>query len=137
MTIYKLTNKLNGKVYIGETSNLKNRLSFHKHMQVSSNGSLIGDAIFKDGWYNFYVEVLDIVDTQLESDFLEKKFISEYNSNDIEFGYNNNKGSRGTDKGVPKKELHKIHMSDAAKGKPKSPEHRAAMSAARIGRRFK
>jgi group I intron endonuclease len=135
-TIYKLTHINNGKIYIGSTTNLKARLAYHKHQQIHSCGTCLGNAINQDGWYAFYVEVLDIVDTQLEGDFLEKKYIAEYNSNDIEFGYNRNKGSRGTVKGTPKSVQHRMHMSDSARGKPKSEQHKQAMSLARLGKKF-
>lgn len=136
LVIYKITNSKNGKNYIGATNNLKGRLAFHKHNQISSCGTRLGDAIFQDGWSTFYTEVIEAVETKEELKFLERKYIAEYNSNDPEFGYNSNHGGGGTVKGTPKGEIHKQHIALALEGKPKSEEHKAKMSAARIGRKF-
>lgn len=133
-TLYKLENTQTNKSYIGSTTHLKSRLSYHKHCEKHSSGTKIGDAINQYGWATFKVDVLAMVDTQEEADFLEKKFIEEYNSK--EDGYNKNNGSKGTVKGTPKAEEHKIHIGQALTGKPKSEEHKAKMSAARIGRKF-
>lgn len=135
-TVYKLTDITNNKIYIGTSIQFSSRLSQHKYCQKHSNNTLIGNAIFEKGWANFKVDILAMVDTQEQADFLEKKYIAEYNSNDSEFGYNKNHGSRGTVKGTPKSEIHRLNMSKAATGKHKSKEHRKHMAEARIGRSF-
>lgn len=49
--IYKITNKINGKNYIGQTTmNLKDRLTCHKS---PSANMVISKAIKKYGWNNF------------------------------------------------------------------------------------
>lgn len=53
-TIYKLTNTVNGKAYIGQTKNLSDRITSHK----SHKKLVISRAIQKYGWDNFRVEVL-------------------------------------------------------------------------------
>lgn len=62
MLIYKITSKLNGKCYIGQTTrNAKVRIYEHKYKK-----SLIGEAILKYGESNFQVEYLDACMTQEE-----------------------------------------------------------------------
>ena len=131
-----ITNTQNNKIYVGSTTNLKGRLAFHKTNNHKSCGSNIGNAIHEFGWCAFKVDILDMCETKEELKFLERKYISELNSNDPEVGYNRNPGGGGVSKGTSRSELHRLHMSEASKGKPKSEEHKRKMSEARIGRKF-
>lgn len=55
MLIYKITNKINGKSYIGQTTrNVKLRVCEHKCKKT-----LIGEAMLKYGENNFCIEYLD------------------------------------------------------------------------------
>jgi len=55
--IYKITNKINGKFYIGKTvTSLEKRMSSHK--KDRRNITPLTRAIDKYGWENFDVEVL-------------------------------------------------------------------------------
>lgn len=93
MIIYKVTNKINNKVYIGQTIlPLKLRKSCHISQSKRENGDFYR-AIRKYGKNNFIWEVLD--DTALnqnELDDFERKYIKKYNS--IEDGYNINDGGK-------------------------------------------
>ena len=85
--IYKITNKINGKVYIGQTiTPIKNRM--YKHYSQARNGKNITGidaAIKKYGEENFEVEqILECPNEDL--DLQEKFYISKYNS--FENGYN-------------------------------------------------
>lgn len=85
--IYKITNKINGKVYIGQTiTPIKNRM--YKHYSQARNGKNITGidaAIKKYGKENFEVEqILECPNEDL--DLQEKFYISKYNS--FENGYN-------------------------------------------------
>lgn len=84
--IYKFTNKINGKVYIGQSVNLKNRYLAHKNSYNNSNCSgyntLFYQALRKYGWENFDYEIL-IEDDNLtvdELNELEKQYIKQYDS---------------------------------------------------------
>lgn len=58
MVIYKITNLLNGKCYIGQAvGSLKNRMYHHK--SKGSGCDAISNAIQKYGWDNFTYEVID------------------------------------------------------------------------------
>lgn len=93
--IYIITNKLNNKVYIGQTiQNLKDR--WYRHCQKSSlsiaeSNMAIKKAIFKYGKDNFTIEVLDKCDIKLLNT-KEKFYIEKYNS--YKEGYNSTIGGQ-------------------------------------------
>ncbi len=55
--IYKLTNRITGKSYVGQTKDLQTRLSGHKC--CAGNCRYLHNAIRKYGWENFVCEVLE------------------------------------------------------------------------------
>ena len=93
--IYKHTNKINGKVYIGQTivkpeyrwSNGKGYLGSAK----SPSKTHFSNAIKKYGWLNFEHEIICECENS-KLDELERYYIKKYNSNDSNFGYNSDSG---------------------------------------------
>lgn len=83
--IYKITNKNNGKVYIGQSNNIERRLAEHKK-EHSVN---IDDYIQILGVENFDFEVLEECSLE-EIDKKEQEYIKKYNS--CEKGYNHQIG---------------------------------------------
>ncbi len=65
--IYKATNKINRKSYIGFDSNWPARMRQHKHHANKNTGHYFHNSLIKHGFENFYWEVL------YESD--DKKFV--------------------------------------------------------------
>jgi len=93
MIIYKVTNVINGKVYIGKT---KNTLESRKceHIKKSKNPKLyFHSALKKYGNDNFVWEVIYECNNNAELNAAEIKFISEYASNKC--GYNLTTGGDG------------------------------------------
>ena len=90
--IYKYTNKLNGKVYIGQTVDEQRRINNHKK---ASNNSLFHRAIRKYGFENFDYEVLERVDKSLLNE-REIYWIQYYDSTNKDIGYNLTSGGEGT-----------------------------------------
>ena len=81
--IYCLTNKVNGKKYVGQTTNYSKRMSGH---QKKTPCVALYRAIQKYGWENFDKEVL--VETDKENvDELETRLIKEHKTR-IPNGYN-------------------------------------------------
>ena len=80
--IYKIVNKKNGKVYIGQTSRpIKTRLA--AHIRSALNGEYrtrFTDAINEFGPECFYIETIDEAETQAEANEKEKYWIARYNS---------------------------------------------------------
>ena len=89
--IYKITNLLNNKVYIGQT---KNSLSkrFREHCSTKSFCLKLRNAIQKYGKENFTIEKIDEDTTKLGINTKEIHYISIFNSTDDNFGYNIQKG---------------------------------------------
>lgn len=83
MYIYKLTNKLNNKVYIGQTlKDLNKRLLAHKNSPnfKHTKDYPIARAIKKYGWDNFDKELIDIASSVEELNQKELGYIQKYNS---------------------------------------------------------
>ncbi|MGE7623609.1 GIY-YIG nuclease family protein [Viridibacillus sp. NPDC096237] len=77
MIIYKILNKLNGKVYIGQTnSTLEQRLSQH----LSSKKSLVSKSIIKYGIDSFDISIIDEADNRDGINEKEKYWIKYYDS---------------------------------------------------------
>lgn len=89
--IYKITNLINDKCYIGQTSRGTN-VRFTQHC---SSKSIIGNAIRKYGKENFTIETLYTVNDNNMADMLEEKCVEKYHS----YGENGYNGSC-TGKGV-------------------------------------
>jgi len=70
-TIYKITNNVNGKIYIGKHQTMKPDDSY------MGSGRLIVNAIKKYGKNNFTKEVLFVFDNEEEMNLMEKKLITE------------------------------------------------------------
>lgn len=86
MIIYKVTNKFNGKVYIGQTIKPLN-YRWSQHCSYTSNCVALNRAIKKYGKENFTVEQIDIANSQDELDDKERYWIEFYQSFG-EKGYN-------------------------------------------------
>lgn len=112
MIIYKITNLINGKIYIGQTvRKLSTRISNHK----CYNGSLISNAFKKYGDENFSIEIIDRASSKNELDTKEIYWIERYNSI-APNGYNITKGGGGTI-GYKLSDETKQKISKANKGK--------------------
>lgn len=89
MQIYKITNLINGKIYIG-----KDVESNQKYM---GSGNLIKKAIKKHGLENFKKEILEECLSKDELCNKEKYWIDFFKSTDLKIGYNISKGGDGGD----------------------------------------
>ena len=89
--IYKIQNKINGKIYIGQSIHIERR--FQEHCFPSSN-SLISRAIHKYGKENFDFTVIEECKIE-ELDKKEQFWIKKYNSL-IPYGYNINEDTSTT-----------------------------------------
>lgn len=86
-TVYKHTNRVNGKVYIGQTKkrNLTRRwCGGHGYKECRYMFS----AIVRYGWLSFDHEILETGLTKEEAFEREAYYIKKYKSNDARYGYN-------------------------------------------------
>lgn len=100
MQVYKLTNKIDGKVYIGKSSNPHQRLI--RHLSIAKTGGnkkhdyqYLHRAINKHGKENFVFEIIEICSSDQEAFQREKYWIEYYQSNILDKGYNLNEGGLG------------------------------------------
>lgn len=76
--IYKITNKLDGKIYVGKTTQtLSERLS--GHMSKYTNCNYIGASLRKHGVDNFIVEEIYFSSNKEDLSTKEKMFITQFN----------------------------------------------------------
>jgi group I intron endonuclease len=94
MIVYKVINKINNKVYIGQTSKtLENRIKSHIKEANNNSNLLLHKAIRKYGIDNFSWEIIKHCSTVQELNDTEIATIKLYKS--IENGYNITKGGVG------------------------------------------
>ena len=90
--VYKVTNEINGKIYVGATTRgLNIRASEHRSQALTmKSNSLLHKAIREYGWENFSLEIIENCDSREEMFEREAHFIKECESNI--FGYNISSG---------------------------------------------
>lgn len=141
MIIYKITNQINGKVYIGQTTKT---LAHRKagHLQAARDGlnRHLYNAIRKYGEENFKFEELCKATSKSELNYLEAKFITEYDSvrNGYNMGYGGDNNVMFSEKVKSKHDAImrsddvrlKISksMTEYRKNNPFTPEHRKKIS---------
>lgn len=147
-TVYQHKNKINGKVYIGITSqNPKQRWGSQGCNYKSSPHFY--SAIQKYGWDNFEHNILFTGLTKEQACLKEQELIKEFNSMNREYGYNSTSGGdifvmneeikqkisqalmgNQNNLGHPCSEEKKKKISDAQKGREFTEEHKQKLSEA-------
>ncbi len=92
-TIYRFTNTINQKVYIGMTYDFNRRINSHKHASKKEDTALYR-AIRKYGWEYFSVDVIYQTKSHQHCIDMETHFILEYNN--YNKGYNMTLGGEGS-----------------------------------------
>lgn len=128
--VYKITNKVNGKVYIGIT-NRGAGARFKQHLFEAEHGSSFRfhNALRKYGADGFDINIISFCKNAEELKEREKFFIKEYDSTNPEKGYNMTEGGDGTF-GRPCSEETKQKISIANSGKTASEYTRKLLSEA-------
>jgi hypothetical protein len=111
MQVYKITNVVNGKIYIGK--------DIVSDKNYYGSGVLIKRAIEKYGKENFKKEILEECNSNNELCEKEKYWINYYNSTNLNIGYNISKGGDGGDtlSNNPNIDIIKSKISRVRKGK--------------------
>lgn len=81
MVIYKITNLINGKLYIGQTTrSIQTRFNGHMSDMRKNKTTPICNALRLYGKDNFQIEVIAMASTKEELNRLERFYIQEFNS---------------------------------------------------------
>lgn len=134
--IYKLTNKINGKMYIGQTTDALRREEDYKNLKCKSQPKIY-NALRKYGIGSFTFELIDNAVDRYSLNDLEVKYIKDFNT--VVEGYNCRAGGEGgKHTEVTKKLMSKIHMGKKGTqtGKKLTEEHKRKISEAAKGRRW-
>lgn len=149
--VYKFTNKINGKVYIGVTKRkLETRKSEHILLSKNSPKFHFHQAIKKYGIDNFTEEVLTEAKTKDKANQLEIHYISLEDSYVNGYNMTEGGGNRGefnhseeskrkmsiAHKGKVLSENQKIKISKSLSGKPKTKEHNKKVKLANLGKKL-
>ena len=147
-TVYQHKNKINGKIYIGITSQKPEDRWGSQGCNYKSSPHFYS-AIQKYGWDNFEHNILFTDLTKEQACLKEQELIKEYNSMNREFGYNSTSGGDiftmneetkqkisqamiGNQNGLghPCSEEKKEKISNAQKGRKFTEEHKQKLSEA-------
>lgn len=115
--IYKITNNLNGKIYIGKSK--------YNNKDYFGSGLKIGYAIAKYGIDNFSKEILAECDDNI-ADELETFWIEKLDARNDKIGYNIAGGGQGGDHywkvmSLEEKEIHRQKIRKGVKGRARRP----------------
>ena len=91
MIIYKTTNLINGKIYIGKDS--------RNNPQYYGGGKILLQAIKKYGKHSFIKEIVETCESEKQLNEREPYWITFYNSRDPKIGYNITLGGESGNKG--------------------------------------
>jgi len=114
--IYKATNKIDGKIYIGQTTQPL-YIRIKKHF-CKNDGSYFHNALIKYGKVAFRWEIIDIAESIDDLNQREAMAISRYGSMNIDIGYNLTTGGNS----YKKSEESCRKQSERMRGKKLSPE---------------
>jgi group I intron endonuclease len=121
--IYTITNKINGKVYVGKTKNLEDRWKNHCS-NVGKKRRPLYDGMLHYGVDNFVMEVIDTA-TEDRIDDLEKFWIEKLDT--LNNGYNLTEGGTGGDtfsnRNTKSKNITRKKLSDISKRRCESDEY--------------
>jgi len=134
--IYKITNILNGKMYVGSSVNINKRWIKHRW---ELNKGRHGNEYLQRAWNqygaeNFIFEIIE--ETTLENIISREQYwLDSLNVCDNKVGYNLAKCAEASGRGLIRTEETRENMSEAQKGKKHSEEHKKKISEARKGHR--
>lgn len=149
--IYMIKNKVNNKIYIGQTiRDYRKRISEHKtdYLSKSHSNKYLSNTFNKYGWDNFEFSVIDTANNIDELNEKEINYILQYNSTNKDLGYNIELGGKNSQPspetlakmslshlGIKQskewidKKIHKAGSEEAKKyGKPKTDEDKVYLS---------
>jgi len=111
--VYKITNLINGKIYIGKSNDPLERWKVHIYNAKTGRGFIISKAIKKYGQENFLFEIIGEYSSEEEAYAAEMEFIKLFNT--IENGYNILIGGKNGRSSMPQSLEHRRKISEGLK----------------------
>ena len=138
--IYKIVNKINNKIYIGQSIDIDKRFYIHRQNSINNINHPLYNSIKCYGIDNFEFIIIEEIEDVNILDIREQYYIDHYKSYDRNFGYNlsptaggSNRGFKLSEESIRKRtesrkgykhsEETKLKMSNSSKGKIKTKEH--------------
>ena len=133
MIIYLVTNRINGKIYVGQTTHsIKVRWKYHISRAIRSTAKMVlYDAIRKYGPESFTIEEIDQAKSHEELNKLEIYYIKRLNATVSGVGYNISEGGNSAIT-----EVTKAKISATLMGRSLPQSQKDAISLAMKGRTF-
>ena len=129
--IYVITNRDNGKIYVGQTcQGVLQRWHQHKSAARSGVDTYFYRAIRSHGEEAFSIEIVEEVETLEQANEAERQWIAVLESIDSCKGYN---GTHGGDGSMPT-DLTRQKIGEKCKERWENPEYASRMSAANTGK---
>lgn len=120
--IYKVTNLITGKSYIGQTTNFRKRFSDYKNIHKKDNLTQpIAIDVRHYGTDNFTIEIIKLCNSEELSKY-EKKYIKKFKTDNPEYGFNifsNINSSQNNADSRRKKSLSHIGLKESSNTKRK------------------
>lgn len=130
-SLYRIANKINGKVYIGQAINIFKRWYDHrKAVRLNQPTQVIHRAMIKHGIDNFEFEVIASCKNQDDANYLETELVKQHDS--FTNGYNATLGGVN----APKTEEWKRKISQSLMGHPVSKETLLKLSESHKGQQI-
>lgn len=120
--VYKITNKINEKVYIGESENISKRWIEHRcPSKIERVSHLpIGRAFLKYGFENFVFEIIEELPPDKDILLIREKYWKDfYKSYDSKFGYNSIVGVESSSNRAKEKTSKKVVLINPKTGEKK------------------
>lgn len=115
--IYKIVNKINNKIYIGQSVDINARFSQHKYTIKKNINHPLYNAFRKYELDNFEFIIIEEIENINDLDLRELYWVNHYKSNDRNYGYNIRIDCR-TNRGHKYSDESKNKISLSNKGKP-------------------
>lgn len=133
--IYKITNMINNKIYIGSAVDFYDRFSHHRKRLRGGyhSNTHLQRSFDKYGENNFIFEIIEIVEDKSMLLDREQYWLDYTKCYDRNIGYNIAKNARSPMLGVKLSDEQKKRISEIHKGKSLSDEHKKKMSESQKG----
>lgn len=122
--VYKITNKINNKIYIGKSKNPNKRFQIHisiakRQYKKFNQFQAIHGAISKYGSENFILDIIEECASEKDAFLKEELWINKLSSRDRKLGYNLTKGGSGAvGRIMTQKQKDKLSKDRMAEGNP-------------------